>query len=202
MAAFDSYDTLRLAIGDWLNRGDLDARIPDFITLAEADIRADLESRNVTHNTALAVTTGSTTLPTDIKILRSLYRQDPINGGPITLVSPEDIAHFRTLYPQAGYPRVAAVVAGKLLLAPAPDGAYALEIIYEPDIPALSGTTTNWLLQKHPNVYLYGALRHAAPYLKDDERVALWHTGYQDHIDKLARAKQRYEFGAGPLGTK
>lgn len=43
------------------------------------------------------------------------------------------------------------------------------------DFTALSGNNpSNWILSSHPDVYLYGALVEASPYLSDDARVAVW----------------------------
>ena len=36
--ALDSYANLQVAVGNWLNRGDLAAAIPDFITIAETQL--------------------------------------------------------------------------------------------------------------------------------------------------------------------
>lgn len=33
---------------------------------------------------------------------------------------------------------------------------------------------TNWLLESHPDLYLYGTLAHSAPFLKNDERLTMW----------------------------
>lgn len=35
-------------------------------------------------------------------------------------------------------------------------------------------TTTNWMLTNNPDVYLYGSLLEAQPYLMDDARIATW----------------------------
>ncbi|MEI9890926.1 MAG: hypothetical protein WDN45_10435 [Caulobacteraceae bacterium] len=64
---------------------------------------------------------------------------------------------------------------GQLRLHPAPDQAYAAELVYLQTIPALSQTNpSNWLLAAHPDAYLYGALAQSAPYLKADERLSTW----------------------------
>lgn len=43
------------------------------------------------------------------------------------------------------------------------------------DVTSLSvSNTTNWLLTNHPDVYLYGTLLEAQPYLMDDARIATW----------------------------
>ncbi len=42
-------------------------------------------------------------------------------------------------------------------------------------VTSLSGSNaTNWMLTNNPDVYLYGALLEAQPYLMDDARIATW----------------------------
>jgi hypothetical protein len=45
--------------------------------------------------------------------------------------------------------------------------------------PLNNQTTTNWVLSRYPDLYLYGALVHTAPYLKADERIQVWESAYQ-----------------------
>jgi len=43
------------------------------------------------------------------------------------------------------------------------------------DVTTLSASvSTNWMLTNNPDVYLYGALLEAQPYLMDDARIATW----------------------------
>lgn len=70
--------------------------------------------------------------------------------------------------PSAGY-----VVVGSniTLIGGAGDVAYTL--LYFQQIPSIA-TTQNWLILKEPGLYLYGALTHSAPYLRDDSRIVVW----------------------------
>ena len=75
-----------------------------------------------------------------------------------------------------------------------PDGDYTLEIIYYQKIPALSANTTNWLLDEHPDAYLYGTLMHSAPYLQADERVGIWAGKYQQIIEQIKTSDEKAKF--------
>jgi hypothetical protein len=59
--------------------------------------------------------------------------------------------------------------------------------------------TSNWLLERHPDVYLYGALLQAAPYLRDDERVALWTPLYGQAIEDMILQNERAAFSQGRM---
>ena len=53
-------------------------------------------------------------------------------------------------------------------------------------IDALSDSnTTEQMLTDNPDVYLYGALLEAEPFLMNDERVQLWATAFQESLRAL-----------------
>ena len=60
-------------------------------------------------------------------------------------------------------------------------------------IPALADAIDgkNWLLTASPSAYLYGSLVHSAPYLRDDERIALWDKMYKDALHTLQGGSDR-----------
>jgi hypothetical protein len=75
----------------------------------------------------------------------------------------------------AGKPLYFSVVGGQFEMCPTPDSEYSLEMSYFAKIDALTDDTdANWLLTDYPDLYLYTSLMHSAPYLKDDERLAVW----------------------------
>jgi len=71
------------------------------------------------------------------------------------------------------------------LLAPTPNSAQTLEVLYY-EQPRFLGEDfqTNWLTEYAPDVLLYAALIEAAPFLKNDERVQIWQAMY----DRAAQA--------------
>lgn len=69
------------------------------------------------------------------------------------------------------------------LIAPTPDAAYPIEILYYELPPLLDDTTqTNWLSEYAPQLLLYGTLLEATPFLKNDDRIATW----QQYYDRAA----------------
>ncbi len=65
------------------------------------------------------------------------------------------------------------------LLAPTPDAEYPLEILYY-QLPQLldEENQTNWLTDNAPELLLYGTLLEATPFLKNDDRIAVWQNMY------------------------
>ena len=73
-------------------------------------------------------------------------------------------------------------------------------VVYIQKITALSdANTSNWVLSNAPDAYLYGALIHSAPFLRDDERIGVWAALYQSAIDGLNRASGEARHGATGL---
>lgn len=193
--ALANYDDLKSAVADWLNRSDLTARIPDFIALAEARMRREVLSRNVTVNAAFSLNAASVALPADLKVLRAINRTTALYEGPIEIVSLDRIYDERRSYARSAVPRYAAVEGPNLVLAPTPDTTYTATIVYEPEVTPLATTSTNWWLTNHPDLYLYSALAESAPFLKDDERLAIWNGRYKDAVAQLEIARDRAEYG-------
>jgi len=58
--------------------------------------------------------------------------------------------------------------------------------------------TSNWLLSTAPDVYLYGALIHSAPYLAEDNRTAIFAQMYGAAVNQLTlQSETSKNSGAG-----
>ena len=76
-------------------------------------------------------------------------------------------------------------------LAPIPDASYSAVLLYSADPALLADEDSNEILLKWPDIYVYGALVHAAPYLNSPERVSEFGTFYQRAIDGTVAADRR-----------
>lgn len=181
--AITDYASLQDSVANWLHRADLTAIIPDFIALAEAKLASDIDARPMDISVTLACTAGNplVALPADmLEMRRLLLVSDP--SVVLKYATPDQIAADYPLS-LASRPSVFAVLGSNLQLAPIPDSDYSLSLDYKQRIPALSGSnTTNWLLTAFPNVYLYGALCAAQPFIVDDERLAVFRSLYQEAV--------------------
>jgi hypothetical protein len=61
-----TYAQLQSSIGDWLNRADLAAAIPSFISIAEAAHNRQLRTRQMIKRSTAAITDAFTSLPSDM----------------------------------------------------------------------------------------------------------------------------------------
>ena len=193
--AITTYAQLKTATANWLDRTDLTDRIPEFIELAEASFNRTIRQPDmVTKNDSYSIAARYTTLPTDtLEITRIVLDSSPV----ITLeyLTPEEIAERRADMNSTGRPVYFTVIGGssnQLEVLPSPDGTYTSSIVYYTKIPALTDSaTTNWLLTNHPDIYLFGTLVEAEPYLKNDERVALWSTRLDASLGALRLQGER-----------
>lgn len=197
--SFSNYSALQTAIADWLNRTDLTAQIPDFITLAEAEMKRRL--RRTSTRTTLSVSTEATVLPADVAELRSIYPESgsPTQDKPLRICTPEMFAETRARNQNvAARPTDAMVLGGTLYVQPTPDATYTMRITYFTQLTALSGSVaTNAVLTEAPDAYLFGSLLQAEPYLEHDERIPTWKQKFDDAIEQLNDVRTREEYGSG-----
>lgn len=195
----DTYANLQAAVADFLNRDDLSAAIPTFISLAEADINRKLRDWRMETRTTLTATTQYTALPADW--LETIRLQVTGGTSDLELASQGALAEMRAaINDQTGRPTHYALTGGQLELFPTPSQSYSLDLVYVAKVPALSNVaTSNWLLATAPDAYLYGALTQSAPYLKDDARTAIWAGLYNEAISGLNMASERARYSGANL---
>lgn len=194
--AIATYDELKTAIADFLNRDDLTAIIPTFISLAEAQIARDLRHWKQEKRVTTSVDERYENLPNDWLEIKLVALS---TGKMLQTVSASEMSERRSQSDIAAEPRFVRMTADQIELYPTPSEAIDISMLYYARIPALSDTdTTNWLLTDAPDVLLYGSLVHSAPYLTDDNRASIWGALYQSGVDKLNLESQKGSI-AGPL---
>lgn len=201
--AFSSLADLVGTIEDYLERADLDTRIPTFVRLAEVrlDRRLNLAENEAT--VALPLVSGASPLPDDYRAWRSL--SGPC-GESFDYLPPHVFAETFRGRRQAGFGDGAFTILGSVSLddidgsledwtfglnnpfvhvAPIPAG--TVRLVYRQGIPPLSeDRPSNWLLERHPDLYLYAALMEAAPFLRNDNRISTWRAMLEAALSDLA----------------
>lgn len=203
--AIATYSDLVTAVAEWLARDDLNDRIPDFITLAEAKFNRVLfhpgmEKRSTTTVNTSADEPEFITLPSNFQTMRRV-RLSSVTGKPsLEFLSQTQMADYRySIDNVSAQPLYYSVMGDELELAPTPNEAYTLEMVYRAYIPGLTAlNTSNWLLTLAPDLYLYGSLLESAPYIKEDARLGVWAEAVRVVIDQLNTLGDRQIFDAGP----
>jgi hypothetical protein len=198
--ALDTFSGLKTTIADYLNRDDLTSIIPSFITLAEAKFNRKLRTRQMIKRATATIDTQYFAFPSDWLQAKEFI----LNTNPITYmeyVTDKQANELRQdLIIGVGKPTYYTIVGTQIEVIATPDTGYTGELTYYGKIPALSDSnTSNWLLSYAPDLYLYGALLEASPYLKDDERLAVWGQMYVSSISDIEIADQRASVSSTPI---
>jgi hypothetical protein len=197
MGMITSYSTLQSAIADYLNRADLTSQIPMFIQFVEADLNTRLRCREMVVRATTTNNEEFVELPPDF--LQALNLQIVGGKSPLRFVTLDEADQIKAaqIYTEVV---VYTIVDGAIELVPAPADNVEIEMVYYQQVPALSDlNTTNWLLTKSPDVYLYGALVHASPFLMDDQRVSTFAAFYSQRVEALNLDSDRAVHSGSPL---
>tara|TARA_R110000796_G_scaffold231722_1_gene349736 strand:+ start:237 stop:866 length:630 start_codon:yes stop_codon:yes gene_type:complete len=185
--AISNYSELQTAVANWLDRDDLAARIPEFIVLCEARFNRSLRIRAMETLDISVDTVGGTStvaLPTGYVQMRDIS----LITSPITqlqYVTPE-IMNRLNAGSLTGKPETYTIIANSILFGPTPDDAYDISMLYYKTFDPLTDVApTNWVITNAPDVYLYGTLLEAEPFLMNDQRVQLWATALTQSITTL-----------------
>lgn len=180
----NTYAGLLSSVGNWLNRDDLAEKIPDFITLLEARLNRILRTLGMETSTTLTTDAEAIDLPDDCRKVRSAY----LDTDPRQELHAVSLGALRTKYgvQTTGKPEVYAVSGSQLVLGPAPDDEYDLELAYFREVPPLTDEDqANWVILDHPDVYLWGSLVMAEAFLWNDERVPMWKSAWDEALAEM-----------------
>lgn len=190
-ASVMTYDSLVENIQSYLERSDtatLD-KIPLFIMLAEQIIASQIKFLgNMTVNTSTMVI-GQPIIDKPARWHKTISMNVTVAGvrQPVLLRKYE---YLREYNPNATVTGVPAYFGDydytHWLVAPTPAVAYEFEVLYYERIQPLdSSNQTNWFTIYAPQALLYGSLLQAMPFLKNDERMAMWQQNYDQIIQTL-----------------
>jgi len=188
--ALATYSDLTSALAGWVDRSDLTSRIPDFVSICEARVNRKLRIREMQAEADVSLVAGTRTaaLPSDFAEVRRLY----INSSPIKrldYVTPEEYWD-RYLGTNTGKPIAFSIEGSNLVFGPTPDAAYTAKLLYYRQLPALS-SSAHGVFVSNPDLYLYGSLVAAEPFLKNDKRFGLWKAQWDEAMMELEAQTSR-----------
>ena len=187
--AIGTFAQLKTAAANWLDRSDLTDRIPEFIVLAEARFNRILRIRDMeTVSTAISTAAGTReySLSTGFVQMKEFHlTTDPLT--PLAYITPEMMTRLWA-GSSKGKPEVFTIIADNVRLGPNPDAVYTTSMLYYKTFTALSDSaTTNDMLTNNPDVYLYGTLLEAEPFIMNDQRVQLWGMAFEKAIGDIQK---------------
>lgn len=190
--ALDTYDNLQTSIAKWLWRtGETDtvAYIPDMITMAEASFNRLLRVREMDDvEASLAITNGVATAPTGLRAVKSFY----LTGEPYNQILQKPIDQIERMDPNhTGEPCFYDKVGSQFIFWPRTTATASIR--YTAEIPALTDdNTSNWLLAKHPDLYLFQSLAMGEAFNMNDSRIAIWKAQAMSMIEEINREDRSY----------
>jgi hypothetical protein len=195
-----TYSELKTAVANYLARTDLTDQIPDFIRFAELRLRRELRIRQMLKSVTTATTGGDSTveLPSDFLEIRDFsVSTNPVQ--PLTYSSPAVFSR-NTRSTESGKPLDYTILASEFQLAPVPDGAYTLKLLYFA-APTFLGDTnsSNVFLANSPDALLYASLIEAEPYIMNDARINTWGTMYDRAISTITKSDDSSQYSGVPL---
>lgn len=157
MAVFADLLDLQTAVVEQVARPDIVDVFPRLVKMAEVGFNRKLRTRSQVTTATLTIASGVATLPTDFSEMIGVY--DP--SGFEYVQQP-----LQQVRPPWAYDYYA--ISGNTLLM---QGDADRVIQYYAKVPTIADSmaATNWLLENHPGIYLYGVSLEAAKHLRDVE---------------------------------
>ena len=197
---------LHTAIANWLNRSDLTARIPEFIALAEASFNRNLRTRDMLVRSTAPVSGQYVSIPTNFLEMLNIELTSTTPSRRLIYASSDRADDFRSQQNDTtGIPIYYTIEGESIQLTPTPNTSFTLQLNYYKTITALSGladSAYNQLLASHPDVYLYGTLMQASPYLMDMEKTQIWDGLLARSIQELQSSDEASKYAGGTLSMK
>lgn len=196
--AISTYAELQTAVTNWLHRSDLSSYVADFISLGEArigrEVRAQIQEQRTT--ASLSASSAYINLPSDYIEERAIWLQTSPKKK-IEYLAPEA---FFERYPDSdacvGQPVAYTIIGDEVRFAPFPDSAYTVELWYLKKLTALS-SAVNTLFTNNPDLYLYASLLASAPFLKDDKRIGVWESIFEQTKASVNAVENRKRYPTG-----
>ena len=175
-----TFDELKAAVADWLDREDLCGRTGDFIALAEARLNRLMGFSALTARVELEAGAGQAELaaPADLRDALSLVRAADGAGD--------------------GAAQGFRAEAGRLVLTPPPETPVRLVLTYRARPRLSEAAPANPVLAEHPDLYLFGALAEAAPFLRDGEMLAVFAARFDAALTEARMREARIAAPAPP----
>jgi hypothetical protein len=194
--SFDTYSNLKTAIINWSHRSDLLTLVDDFIDLCEADLWKRLRTRDMEKRaTAAAPTSGRfLALPDSFIQMRRLKLESGGTTYELQYRTPEAMQ----IKAETARPRHF-TISSQIEFDRTPDAAYTVEMQYYISLTALSDSnTSNAVLTRFPQLYLYGSLYHLYTYTAQEDKAVLYNKLFDDLIETINSQEEKGRHGPAP----
>ena len=192
MATNTTFDTLKQDVQRYLERGSSLAadqtfyeQLPRLINLAERRIARELKVEGQLNVVTTSFASGVSVYakPDRWRETVSINFGTGTSNNTRTPLFARSYEYCRAFWPDATQTEQPQFYAdydySHWLIAPTPDAAYPVEVLYWQLLPLLDNENqTNWLTEYAPQTLLYGTLLECQPFLKNDDRIQTWQSLY------------------------
>ena len=201
MTAIDTFSEIKTAVGDYLDRSDINSQIDEFIRFGE--LRIFRECRLRAFETALSSTIASGVIAVPSAYIEMKYAY--VDGSPTSSLQRKDLSYIYEKYPTRSAdskPKFYAREGSNFIFGPYPDSGYTIKGIYYGALTALStDNETNWIATDAPDLLVYAALLEAEPFLGNDERIPVWEAAYNRTKAHIQAQDDQEAFSGSPLAV-
>jgi hypothetical protein len=137
-------------------------------------------------------------LPTDFLEMRDIH----LNTTPVTTLRYKAPNSFyaESRITDGGKPVDYTILGSDIQVAPIPDTAYTLQMLYYGKPTLLSDSNpSNIFLANYPDALLYASLAEAEPYLMNDARIQTWAALYDRAVTAISNSDQSSEYSGQPM---
>ena len=186
-----TYSSLTSTVLQYLERSDTAVvnAIPTFITLCEFEIAQNIKTLGQMEVVDSTMNIGNPVIPKPARWRKTTSMTLSVSGQkqPMLVRKLEYLNNYAQDVTSTGIPLYYADYDyDHWLVAPTPNQAYAFEALcYTRLEPLSSSNQTNWLTVNAPNAMLFGTLKQTAPFLKNDARLALWKSMFDEALAAL-----------------
>lgn len=186
-----TYTELKTAVESWLHRSNLTANVPDFIRLAESRLNRKLRLRAMVSLEPVVSVIGSRYIVTPAGFLEplGLWITSDAKQEPLRFIAQESLPYEAG----NGEPKYWTLQGLNIAIERPADQVYNLTFRMYKSFYLSEAAPTNWLLTNYPDIYLYGALLEAAPFMRDKENITMWRELLAAGLDELTLADGRYK---------
>lgn len=172
------------------------ANLDSLITMATSELNRVFKVEDRTVTADAPATDNVVTTPINYREMRSLSM---VGVGPMTYLSPLEFS--RQNVANGGQQRLPIfTVSNNLILLSGPFSAEnpsTLTMVYYANLPDFAKEDESWVADHYLDLYAYCVLKHAAPFLREDDRLQTWAALYKDALDgALAENANRKNTGS------
>jgi len=194
--AISSYSELVTEIRDMMDDADYSqAAIDRALRKAEAEFNRTLRTPDMETRSVFTITDELTALPADFLEMRFIFVEG-MPDQPLASMSPAGM--LQSYYGRSGCPMAYTIEGNTIRVGPV--GKAAVEMVYYQRISGLSDAqVSNWLLRKHPDLYVAGVLYHLARRERDADGMAQAAQEVSALTDAIKTAAIKARWGSAPL---